>query len=305
VTIVVIFNGQGEQRREHVEWLMREAAPDIAEPLDAVLREQGISLDGVTNEEVFANRLAQPTICAYQLALWRQLAPLVPRPRLFAGYSLGELTSFACAGAIAAADAVKLAAVRARLMDEAVAVPSGLLAVLGLKEEVLQTLCRKHSTEIAIRNGRESFIVGGSADALMRLAEEATKSGANRVTRLGVPTPSHTSQLEGAAKRFGAELRGKMQDRLDIPAVSGIDGKVVRSGQVALAALEKQIASTIDWAACMETIVSFRPQAVLEIGPGSALSRMLRDFDQRLEVRAVDDFRLPTAAADWVRSRLA
>jgi [acyl-carrier-protein] S-malonyltransferase len=305
MTFVVIFNGQGEQRREHVERLLREAAPDIAEPLNAALREQGISLDRVTNEELLANGLAQPTICAYQLTIWRQLAPLVPKPALFAGYSLGELTSFACAAGMTAAEVVKLAAVRARLMDESVTVPSGLLAVFGLKEEVLRALCRKHSTEIAIRNGFESFIVGGSADALMQLAEEAAKSGANRVTRLGVPTPSHTSRLAGAARRFGAELRGKMQERLDIPAVSGVDGKVVRSGQVAVASLEKQVASTIDWAACMETIVSFRPQAVLEIGPGSALSRMLRDFDQGLEVRAVDDFRLPTTAADWVHSRLA
>ena len=196
----------------------------------------------------------------------------MPRPALLAGYSLGELTAFACAGSIAAAESVQLAAVRARLMDEAVGIPSGLLAVSGLQEETLRGLCRKHATEIAIRNGRENFIVGGPSGALARLADEATKAGANRVTRLGVPTPSHTSQLAPAAVSFSEALHAKMPERLAVPTLSGVDGKVVRSGRAARAALQKQMCHTIDWAACMETIVSYRPQAVLEIGPGTALS---------------------------------
>ena len=102
MTFVVVFNGQGEQRPEHVERLLRESTPDIAELLQAVLREQGVSLTSVTNEQLLANRVAQPLICAYQLALWGKLAPQLPQPALFAGYSLGELTAFACAGAIAA-----------------------------------------------------------------------------------------------------------------------------------------------------------------------------------------------------------
>jgi [acyl-carrier-protein] S-malonyltransferase len=304
VTLVVVFNGQGEQRREHVEQLLREPAEEFTEPLQALLRGQGVSLAEVTNDELLANRIAQPTICAYQLTIWRRLEAQLPRPALFAGYSLGELTAFTCAGAIAAEETVPLAAVRARLMDEAVAVPSGLLAVFGLDEQTLRSLCRTHATEIAIRNGPDSFIVGGVSDALASLAEAATKAGANRVTRLGVPTPSHTSQLAGASRLFGAELRARLRARLEVPALSGVDGKVVRSGATAGAALERQICHTIDWAACMETIVSYRPQAVLEIGPGTALSRMLRDVEPRLEVRSVDDFRLPTAAADWVRARL-
>jgi len=304
VTLVVLFNGQGEQRPEHVERLLQEPVKDFSEPLERLLQAQGVALAEVTDEELRANRVAQPTICAYQLTIWRKFAPQLPRPALFAGYSLGELTAFGCAGAVAAQDAVPLAAIRARFMDEAVCVPSGLLSVSGLDEPALRGLCRAHAAEIAIRNGVDQFIVGGAADALARLAADATAAGAHRVTHLGVPTPSHTSQLAGAARRFGDELRPKLRERLEVPALSGIDGKVVRSGAEAGAALERQMCRTIDWAACMETIASFRPQAVLEIGPGSALSRMLRECDPHLDVRAVDDFRDTAAAAAWVRARM-
>ena len=305
MTLVVLFDGQGEQRREHVERLLQDPATDFRELLDHLLQAQGVSLATVTDETVRANRVAQPTICAYQLTIWRTLAPLLPRPALFAGYSLGELTAFSCAGAIAVQDTVPLAAIRARLMDDAVGVPSGLLAVSGLDESALLALCRVHGAEIAIRNGFDAFIVGGASDALERVAVAASAAGAHRVTRLGVPTPSHTSQLTGAARAFAAELRPKLRERLDVPALSGIDGKVVRSGAAAAAALERQMCRTIDWAACMETIVSYRPQAVLEVGPGSALSRLLREREPQLEVRAVDDFREPAAAAAWARARMA
>ncbi|MET1084026.1 MAG: malonate decarboxylase subunit epsilon [Burkholderiales bacterium] len=304
MTLVVLFNGQGEQRREHVDRLLVDAPPDLATPLRTALDELGLRLDALTHDQLFPNRVAQPVICTYQLMTWRTLASRLPRPELYAGYSLGEVTAFACAGAFPPGEAVSLASLRARFMDEAVSAPSGLVAVLGLTERTVAELCRRHGTEIAIRNGADHFIVGGEREALGRLVDEAGKSGASKTTVLGVTTPSHTSMLASAAARFGLELRAKLRDRLDVPVLSGVDASVVRSGQAAAAALETQIRRTIDWAACMETIVGFHPHAVLEIGPGTALSRMLRELDAGLEVRSVDDFRSLEAAERWVSSRL-
>lgn len=304
MTLVVLFNGQGEQRREHVDRLLVGAPPDLAAPLHAALGELGLRLEALTHDQLFPNRVAQPVICAYQLMTWRTLASQLPRPELYAGYSLGEVTAFACAGAFPPDEAVSLAALRARLMDEAVSAPAGLVAVLGLTERTVAELCRKHGAEIAIRNGADHFIVGGEREALIRLANEATKSGANKTTLLGVTTPSHTSMLASAASRFGSDLRAKVRARLDVPVLSGVNASAVRSGQATATALETQIRCTIDWAACMETIVGFHPHAVLEIGPGTALSRMLRELEAGLEVRSVDDFRSLEAVERWVSSRL-
>lgn len=304
MTLAVLFNGQGEQRREHVDRLLANAPSDIAEPLRAALGQLGLELDALTQEQLFPNRVAQPVICAYQLTTWRNLASRLPQPGLFAGYSLGELTAFTCAGAFPPTDTIGLAALRARFMDEAVSTPSGLVAVLGLTERKVVELCTKHAAEIAIRNGMDHFIVGGHRKALTLLEDEAAQSGASKTTMLNVTTPSHTSMLAGAASRFGAELRGKLRDRLDVGVLSGVDASVVRTGAAAAVALETQIRRTIDWAACMEAIVGFHPHAVLEIGPGTALSRMLRELDAGLEVRAVDDFRSLEAVERWVISRL-
>lgn len=301
--LIVLFSGQGGLRREHVLRLRASAPPDVAEPLRAALRLLDVQTAALTEAQWAANRLAQPLICAYQLALWRELAPLLPSPVLVAGYSLGELAAFACAGAFSPGDAVTLAYERARLMDEATAEPSGLLAVLGLDEAQLRARSAASGTEIAIRNGPRHFIVGGTRRALAVLAREATLAGATRTTMLCVTTPSHTGVLKAAAVRFAGYLRPCLRDRMDVPVLSGVEAQIVRGDAAVAAVLERQICTRLDWAACMETLLEHRPDAVLELGPGNALAKMLLELEPQAEVRAVDEFRDLRAAAQWVGSR--
>lgn len=301
--IIVLFSGQGAQRREHVARLLADIPADIAGPLQGAVGELGLALSELTDAQLAANRIAQPVICAYQLALWREAAPHLPPPALVAGYSLGELAAFACAGAYAAGDAVTLAAQRARLMDEATANPCGLLAVLGLNEATLRARCEPLGAEIAIRNGPAHFIVGGTREALASLEKEAARAGASKITLLCVTTPSHTAMLKEAAVRFGGYLQPLLKGKLELPVLSGINADIIRSAHAAATALAAQICTRLDWAACLETIVAFRPDAVLEIGPGNALSKMLLELEPRLEARSTDEFRSIAAVVRWVLSK--
>src|SRR4051794_28001936 len=53
-------------------------------------------------EALFTNATAQPLICAVELATWAALSSQLPSPRVFAGYSVGELAAYGCAGALCA-----------------------------------------------------------------------------------------------------------------------------------------------------------------------------------------------------------
>lgn len=289
-------------RREHAGRLLREAPPDIAGALQATLGGDAARIGDLSDTQLAENRFAQPLICAYQVMLWSRLAPRFPRPVLFAGYSLGELSAFASAGALPPDDAVALAGERARLMDEATSGPSGLLAVLGLDEATVRALAEPLGAEIAIRNGPAHVVVGGPEPALAELESVATGAGAQRVVRLGITTPSHTSVLRDAAAAFGKLLRPRLR-RLEVPVLSGVNATVNRSAEAAAAALETQIGTRLDWAACMDTIATFHTDAVLEIGPGNALSKMLLETGPRLQVRSTDEFRSDDSVVRWVLTR--
>lgn len=300
--LIVLFSGQGGLRREHAARLASIAKPDIAMALDAAL---GLDPATLTDSQLAENRHAQPIICALQLSLWRQLAPLLPRPSLFAGYSLGEVMACCAAGAFPDEAAVSLAAARARFMDEATDEPCGMLAVLGMSEARLRPFCATLGVEIAIRNGPTHFVVGGAREALAALETRAVKAGATRTQALPVTTPSHTPRLHEAGARFGEALPARLQPgALEVPVLGGIDAHIIRTGAAALAALARQIHTRLDWAACMDSIVEMQPDAVLEIGPGAALAKMLIELEPRLEARSVDDFRSAEAAAHWVASRV-
>src|SRR3546814_8389153 len=91
----------------------------------------------------------------------------MPPPVIVAGYSIGELTSWAIAGALDAEEAIHLAARRAELLQACVAAnqPQIMLAIslthsLSSLDDLCQLL-RQQNFHIAIAIAEDSVIAGG------------------------------------------------------------------------------------------------------------------------------------------------
>lgn len=253
--------------------------------------------------DIFQNTLAQPLICAYQLATWAAIAPLLPRPALFAGYSVGELASYGCAGALPAAAVIQLAQQRARAMDDATTSPSGLIAVRGLLRADVEKLCTKHGADIAIVNGQDHYIVGGTIGALDRVVSEATATGAV-VSRLRVAVAAHTRLLAAATPRFRAVLDASPLVAPKTPVLAGVSAAAVQDRETAITLLSRQISTTVQWSACLDAAQERGSRVFLELGPGDALARMARERFPQLAIRSVADFRGVDGAAAWVNKSL-
>lgn len=108
------------------------------------------------------NAHAQLFLTGLGLAAWIQLAPRLPEPAVIAGYSVGEMAAFAAAGVCSPRDAIDLAQHRAALMDrDAERCATGLFAVSGLAQEMLEPLCADFGLALAIRNDPVSVVLGG------------------------------------------------------------------------------------------------------------------------------------------------
>uniref|UniRef100_UPI002897B0CC acyltransferase domain-containing protein n=1 Tax=Stenotrophomonas indicatrix TaxID=2045451 RepID=UPI002897B0CC len=156
-----------------------------------------------SDDDRFDNAQAQPLLCAASIAQWHVLRDTLPSPILLAGYSVGELAAHAIAGSFDATTCLSLSAQRARFMDAASPVDAGMQAVLGLDRQTVQTLCEIHGTHVAIANGTDHFIVGGTLPALRALAAAAHAQGAE-VRVLPVHVPAHTPLLSAAVTPFAA-----------------------------------------------------------------------------------------------------
>jgi [acyl-carrier-protein] S-malonyltransferase len=250
-------------------------------------------------DAVFQNHFSQPLLCLYQLMVWAELESLLPAPAMVAGYSLGELTAYGCVGAIAPGEIVRLAGLRARLMDGAG--PEGrLIATTGLTPERAAALDGAH---VAIVISGEHCVIGCLASRAESLAEELKSAGARDATILAVTVASHTPILDAAVEPFRTALSQAAAQPLSIPVLAGINAsKVTRPEQIA-ATLPEQIHQTIRWDRIQRRFQESGCRVILELGPGNQLAHMA--LSHRLEARGVDEFRTPQGVATWIQSTLA
>ena len=302
----ILCPGQGGQHRAMFDRLAGESASD------AVLAQAGAVtgmnprswIQTATDGALFANRFAQPLLCSVMLATWAALRPQLPAPVVFAGYSVGELAAYGCAGALSVAETVRLAQERAACMDTA-SDGAGLVAVLGLGRSRIDALCREFGVEIAIVNGPDHFILGGPAARLDPMLAQAGAQAAVTTRRLPVAVPAHTSWLRAASATFRAALARSALTAPAAPVVAGISGAPVRDRDAAIATLAAQLSTTVDWAACMQATYEMGARVFLELGPGTALTRMLRERYPDVAARSVDEFHSLHGARDWVQQQLA
>ena len=293
--LALLFSGQGGQLPSHLEYLRQQAAPLWREAMRAL-----IPAELTDAPSLYANQIAQPLIFALQMDWWQQLREKLPRPLCVAGYSLGEMAACCVAGVFSPPQGVALCRERARLMDQASVIPSGLLAVRGLSLGEGEDLARQCGVELAIRNGVEHFVLGGTLVGLAAAEALALQRGADKVLRLEVGVASHTSMLAAASAGLAECLRPYANGALGCPVLSAIDGRIARTRGEAVSALARQVSMPFDWAACLLGVAEMQPERVLEIGPGNALAKMWGELGTGIPVRSTDDFRSSQGILRWV-----
>ena len=298
--LAILCAGQGAQNVGMFD--LARCDPVLADRIDAW------QLPALT--AMFANRNAQPLVVGATCAIWEALRRRLPKPRLVAGYSVGEVSALAVAGVLEAPRAIQVAAARAGWMDACVdpACPQGLAAVSGVDQDRLQHLLAMQglrapgqggSVQIAIDNGDGHCILGGALATLQLLGTALQQAGGS-MQLLPIGVASHTSWMADAAAPLSALLARLPMQAPEMPILTGVDALVVHDATAATTALVAQTASQIRWSACMDAIAEAGITVALELGPGAALSRMLQRRHPQIACRAASEFRSLDAVSAWV-----
>ena len=305
MTIAILSSGHGGQ---HPGMFRLTGAAPEAEPAFAAATKaldgrdpRGLVVDAP--DALHEDRVAQLLCCTAALAAWRALGPAVEDANVLAGYSIGELAAWGCAGVLDVETVMHLARVRAEAMDEVAGAGTGLLALRGLARRAVDALCAEHACDVAIIDGPRSFVVGGVSTDLERLGADALARGATRTVHLPVAVASHTPRLAMASERFRTALEAlpvRARVRPGLRLLRGIDGRVVFDVVEGEAALAAQIARPVDWARCLEACREALVTTVLELGPGHALAAMASEVMPRARCRSLDDFSTLAGARRWL-----
>lgn len=297
----LLFAGQASQHPAMLPWL--ETEPAAATILQLMSERLGADWRGSLHDATRRsdNTFAQILITGTSLAAWAALqGRLAERPAVVAGYSVGELPALACAGVFTTGQALALASRRAALMDQAVSgLRTGLLSVSGLSEPAVMAACKRLHLECAIRVNASQNIFAGTDDTLSKAAPQLVAMGA-LCKRLDVQVASHSTWMAPAAQAFSQVLNELPFANPVCPIALNALGVLSRKPTELRAALSQQMASTVQWSACMESVAERQVSCVLEIGAGAALARMWNDRYPHIPARALDDFQHLGGAVTWI-----
>lgn len=302
--VALLCAGQGGQHTQMFERMAQ--MPAAADVLRQASVQAGFDLTTLPARDAATltdNHLAQLLVVTHALAATAALRAEGVTPVLYAGYSVGEMAAHGAAGVWDVATTLALTARRAAFMDEAAAStaePLGMSAVLGLAEPEVARLAAAAGVAIAILNGPRHIVVGGPLAALHDFEAAAQRHGASHLRRLDVRIASHTPFIAAAAEPFASALADAPWQTPAGVLLSGVDGRAVVRHSDTVAQLSRQIHAPLRWHDCIEAVMEYGVDAVLEIGPGRALAKMVEEAFPGVPVHAFDEFRSAAGAARWL-----
>ena len=268
----------------------RQIFDQAAEQVDFDLKEVSfMDSQGILNQ----TRYTQPCMVAFAAGLTAVLKEQGIVPSAAAGLSLGEYSALHAAGVFDAATAVKLVAFRGKAMEEAAAGrPSAMMAVLGLDRAPLQAACDQASAlgcvVIANYNCPGQLVLGGDKAAVDAASALAKEKGARRCLPLKVSGPFHTPLMAPAGDALAERFRTVEFREPQIPVIFNCLGAERPDGAAIPELLVRQVQSSVYMEDSIRRMAAMGLDALVEIGPGRALSGFVKKTVPELPVYAAE-----------------
>jgi acyl transferase domain-containing protein/acyl carrier protein len=252
-----VFRAAIEQCREA---LRGELPRDL---LEVMFEETG----GLLDETLYA----QPALFAIEHALVNLWRAWGVEPAAVLGHSVGEYVAASVAGVMGWKEALRLVAVRGRLMQASPAKDGEMVALRGSEAQVSAAVAAQgEDVWVAAVNGPEEVVISGRRDAVRAVCaalERAEVSGrALRVSHAfhsGLLDPILAPFEEAAAKVSYAPPR--------IALVSNITGTLAGAEVMEPSYWRRQIREPVRFGAGVETLVAAKCEILIEVGPHPAL----------------------------------
>ncbi|MEI9994244.1 MAG: amino acid adenylation domain-containing protein [Rhizomicrobium sp.] len=279
-----LFTGQGSQYAGLAAGLY-ESEPVFRAEFDrcaaAVADEVGVLLPQLafdpTSQALRDTRFAQPVLFATEWSLAALLREWGIEPHAVAGHSLGEYVAASVAGVMSPEDAIRLVAVRGRLMSQT----RGAMAEVEAPESVVRDGIAPWGSQLAIAavNAPERIVVSGAEAALEAAVAWFGKEGIGAV-RLKVEQAFHSAMIDPVLDSFQLAASDIGYRAPQIPLASNLTGELVET--VDAAYWRAHARSTVQFERCVRTLAHSGADLFVELGPHPVLLGAATTIEPRI-----------------------
>eukprot|EP00611_Tribonema_gayanum_P022476 TRINITY_DN450_c0_g1_i3.p1 TRINITY_DN450_c0_g1~~TRINITY_DN450_c0_g1_i3.p1 ORF type:complete len:2705 (+),score=748.28 TRINITY_DN450_c0_g1_i3:1057-8115(+) len=223
-------------------------------------------------------QVAQPSIGALSLGYTRLAERLGLSAVAAAGHSYGEYAALHAAGALSAADFLKLSAVRGKCMAEAAATSEkGAMAAIQAKREVVAAaIAGIAGVKIANHNAPEQAVISGPAAGVEQAAKALEASGV-RVTRLAVSGAFHTELVASAQTGLSAAIAASAISVPRYSVYSNTTGRAYPADVAGIkATLDGHLLNSVEFVAEIDAMHAAGVRVFVELGPKGTCANMAK-----------------------------
>ena len=279
--IVFLFTGQGSQYAGMGQQLYA-TAPVFKEAIDTCAKYLEEYLDHSLQSILWGEHTAlldqtqytQPALFALEYALARLWQSWGIAPTAVLGHSIGEYVAACIAEVFSLADAIKLIAARARLMQ---ALPQdGCMVSVLASEQQLQPLLAPHQAQVSFAaiNGPESVVISGETQVIEAITTELTAEDI-KTKPLTVSHAFHSPLMEPMLEEFAAIANSVQYQAPQLDFISNVSGTLAQDEVADPAYWVRHIRQPVRFAQGIQGLAD-PSYLYIEIGPQPVLLGMAR-----------------------------
>jgi [acyl-carrier-protein] S-malonyltransferase len=270
-----------------------EALPEAREVFEIGSEASGLDLQKLCFdtelEDMVETELQQPALVATSLAFLAGLKRRGIKPDYVVGHSVGEFAALAAAGAMSIRDTIALVRERGLAMAEAAKErPGSMAAILGLEDEVVESLCRKIlGVWPANYNCPGQIVISGETEAVDECCAMATEAGARRTVTLRVSGAFHSPLVARAADRLRPAVEKIRFHEPAAPFMSTVTARL-ESAQRMGPLLVDQLTAPVRFTQAATELIRDGVRTFVEVGPGNVLSGLVKRIDRSVKAIPVN-----------------
>ncbi|MDN4754878.1 ACP S-malonyltransferase [Porphyromonadaceae bacterium W3.11] len=232
-----------------------------------------------TEEDLKQTKVTQPAVFLHSY-ISAIISEEGVKADMMAGHSLGEFTALAVSGALSFEDALTLVSRRAQAMQRACELaPSTMAAILGLEDELVESLCANVAPEVVILanyNSPGQAVISGSVKGVNEFIELAKEAGAKRAIPLNVSGAFHSPFMESARIELEEAINSVTFSAPTCPIYQNVDALPHTNTEEIRANLIKQLTSPVRWTQSVRNMVADGATEFTEYGPGNVLQGLIK-----------------------------